>query len=104
MKKILFIISGSISAYKLLDLLKDLVKENFDIEVILTKAGKEFITPLSITSLLKKEIHTDIFSKKKYSSYMKHINYFYTSVLNLEHCNQVYIHDNGTNISLLKDE
>ena len=76
MKKILFIISGSISAYKLLDLLKDLVKENFDIEVILTKAGKEFITPLSLTSLLKKEIHTDIFSKKKYSSYMKHINYF----------------------------
>ena len=74
MKKILFIISGSISAYKLLDLLKDLVKENFDIEVILTKAGKEFITPLSLTSLLKKEIHTDIFSKKKYSSYMKHIN------------------------------
>ena len=65
MKKILFIISGSISAYKLLDLLKDLVKENFDIEVILTKAGKEFITPLSLTSLLKKEIHTDIFSKKK---------------------------------------
>mgnify|MGYP000359654090 FL=1 len=74
MKKILFIISGSISAYKLLDLLKDLIKEKFDIEVIITKSGQEFLTPLSVSSLINKKIHTDIFSKKNSLNYMKHIN------------------------------
>ena len=74
MKKILFIISGSISAYKSLDLLKDLIKEKFDIEVILTKSGQKFLTPLSLSSLINKEIHTDIFSKKNSTDYMQHIN------------------------------
>ena len=74
MKKILFIISGSISAYKLLDLLKDLIKNKFDIEVILTKSGQKFLTPLSLSSLICKEIHTDIFSKKESVDHMKHIN------------------------------
>ena len=74
MKKILFIISGSISAYKILNLLKDLIKEKFDIEVIITKSGQEFLTPLSVSSLINKKIHTDIFSKKNSLNYMKHIN------------------------------
>ncbi len=74
MKKILFIISGSISAYKSLDLLKDLIKNKFDIEVILTKSGQKFLTPLSLSSLICKEIHTDIFSKKESVDHMKHIN------------------------------
>ena len=72
MKKILFIISGSISAYKSLDLLKNLKDNNFDIEVILTKSGQEFITPLSLSSLINKKVHTDTFSKNS-SNYMKHI-------------------------------
>ena len=74
MKKILFIITGSISAYKSLDLLKDLIKEKFDIEVILSKSGEQFLTPLSVSSLINKRIHTDIFSKNETSNYMKHIN------------------------------
>ena len=74
MKKILFIISGSISAYKSLDLLKDLIKDRFDIEIILTKSGQKFLTPLSLSSLINKEIHTDIFSKKDSVDHMKHIN------------------------------
>ena len=74
MKKILFIISGSISAYKSLDLLKYLINENFDIEVILTKSGQKFLTPLSVSSLINKKIHTDIFSKKESLNHMEHIN------------------------------
>ena len=73
MKKILFIISGSISAYKSLDLLKDLQNKNYSIEVILTNSGQKFITPLSLSSLINKNIHIDIFSEKK-NNYMKHIN------------------------------
>ena len=74
MKKILFIISGSISAYKSLDLLKYLINENFDIEVILTKSGQKFLTPLSVSSLINKKIHPDIFSKKESLNHMEHIN------------------------------
>ena len=74
MKKILFIISGSISAYKSLDLLKNLVKDKFDIKVILTKSGTKFLTPLSLSSLINKEVHTDIFSKKNSINHMEHIN------------------------------
>ena len=74
MKKILFIISGSISAYKSLDLLKDLIKEKFHIEVILTKSGQKFLTPLSVSSLINKRTHTDIFSEEKKIDHMKHIN------------------------------
>mgnify|MGYP001211167792 FL=1 len=74
MKKILFIISGSISAYKSLDLLKYLINENFDIEVILTKSGQKFLTPLSVSSLINKRTHTDIFSEEKKIDHMKHIN------------------------------
>ena len=74
MKKILFIISGSISAYKSLDLLKDLINEKFHIEVILTKSGQKFLTPLSVSSLINKRTHTDIFSEEKKIDHMKHIN------------------------------
>ena len=74
MKKILFIISGSISAYKSLDLLKDLVTDKYDIEIILTNSGKKFLTQLSLSSLINKKIHTDIFSTKNSMDHMTHIN------------------------------
>ena len=73
-KKIVFILTGSISAYKTLDLLKNLVKKNFDIETILTKSGSKFVTPLSISSITKKKIHQNMFSKKEeVVNYMEHI-------------------------------
>ena len=52
-KKILIVIGGGISAYKALDLIRLLKKNNIDIKTILTKSGKEFVTPLSITTLTK---------------------------------------------------
>ena len=52
-KKILLIIGGGISAYKALDLIRLLKKYNVTIKTIITKSGKEFVTPLSITSLTK---------------------------------------------------
>ena len=74
-RKILFIISGSISAYKTLDLLRKFKDENFDIEVILTKSGSQFVTSLSISSLINKRVHTNAFTKEKdAASYMDHIN------------------------------
>ena len=61
-KKILIIITGGIAAYKTLDLIRKLSKLNCQIKTILTKSGKEFVTPLSITSLSKNKVYTDLFS------------------------------------------
>ena len=62
-KKILIIIGGGISAYKALDLIRILKKNSAIIKVILTKSGKEFITPLSLTALTGNKIFEDIFDK-----------------------------------------
>ncbi len=62
-KKILIIIGGGISAYKSLDLIRLLRKSNNEIKAILTKSGKEFVTPLSITTLTKSKTFEDIFDK-----------------------------------------
>jgi len=62
-KKILIVVGGGISAYKALDLIRLLKKNNVDIKTILTKSGKEFVTPLSITTLTKNKTFEDIFAK-----------------------------------------
>ena len=62
-KKILIIVGGGISAYKSLDLIRLLKKNNVNIKTILTKSGKEFVTPLSITTLTKNKTFEDIFDK-----------------------------------------
>ena len=62
-KKILIIIGGGISAYKALDLVRLLKKGSVNIKTILTKSGKEFVTPLSVTTLTKDKTFEDIFDK-----------------------------------------
>jgi phosphopantothenoylcysteine decarboxylase / phosphopantothenate---cysteine ligase len=62
-KKILIIIGGGIAAYKSLDLIRLLKKENNEVKTILTKSGSEFVTPLSLTTLTKSKTHEDIFDK-----------------------------------------
>jgi phosphopantothenoylcysteine decarboxylase/phosphopantothenate--cysteine ligase len=60
-KKILLVIGGGISAYKSLDLVRLLVKNNVEVKTILTSSGKKFVTPLSITSLSNNKVYEDIF-------------------------------------------
>jgi phosphopantothenoylcysteine decarboxylase/phosphopantothenate--cysteine ligase len=62
-KKVLLVIGGGISAYKALDLIRLLKKNNVILKTILTKSGKEFVTPLSITALTKSKTFEDIFDK-----------------------------------------
>ena len=62
-KKILIVVGGGISAYKTLDLIRLLKKNNVDVKAILTKSGKEFVTSLSITTLTKSKTFEDIFDK-----------------------------------------
>ena len=63
-KKILLIIGGGISAYKSLDLIRLLKKSNVNVKAILTRSGREFVTPLSITTLTKNRTFENIFDKK----------------------------------------
>ena len=60
-KKILLVIGGGISAYKALDLIRLLVKNNVEVKTILTKSGKKFVTSLSVTSLSNNKVFEDIF-------------------------------------------
>ena len=60
-KKILLVIGGGISAYKALDLIRLFVKNNTEVKTILTKSGKQFVTPLSITSLSNNKVFENIF-------------------------------------------
>ena len=57
-KKILLIICGGIAAYKSLEIIRNLKKRNVKIKTILTKSAKNFVTPLSITSLSKEKVET----------------------------------------------
>ena len=63
-KKILIIIGGGIAAYKSLDLIRLLIKSNNVVKTILTKSGKEFVTPLSISTLTNDKTFEDIFDKR----------------------------------------
>ena len=62
-KKILIIVGGGIAAYKSLDLIRLLKKEKVEIKTILTKSGREFVTPLSLTTITNSKVYEDIFDK-----------------------------------------
>jgi len=61
-KKILFIICGGISAYKSLEIIRLFKKNGAEIKTILTASAKEFVTPLSVTSLSQGKVYSDLFS------------------------------------------
>jgi len=72
-KKILLIICGGISAYKSLEVIRGLKKRNAQVKTILTRNGKNFVTPLSITSLSQEKVYDDFFSVENESE-MDHIS------------------------------
>ena len=59
-KKILLGVTGSIAAYKSILLIRLLVKEGADVKVVMTPAAKDFVTPLTLSTLSKNEVLTDI--------------------------------------------
>jgi len=72
-KKILIVIGGGISAYKALDLIRLLKKNDVNIKTILTKSGKEFVTPLSVSTLTNSKTFEDIFDNN-YDTKIDHIS------------------------------
>ena len=72
-KKILLIICGGISAYKSLEIIRLLKKRGASVKTILTKSAKEFVTPLSVTSLSQEKVYDDLFSHENEAE-MDHIS------------------------------
>ena len=72
-KKILLIICGGISAYKSLVLIRLFKKNGARVKTILTKNAKEFVTPLSVSSLSQEKVYDDIFSAENEAE-MDHIS------------------------------
>lgn len=61
-KRILLGVSGSISAYRALDLITELRETGWSVRVAMTKDAHHFVTPLSLQSLAASEVVTDFFS------------------------------------------
>jgi len=71
-KKILLVICGGIAAYKILETIRILKKNDCEIKTILTQNAKEFVTPLSVASLSQGKVYEDLFNVENESE-MDHI-------------------------------
>jgi len=63
-KKVLLGISGGIAAYKTATLVRGFVKAGAEVKVVLTTAAKDFITPLTLSTLSKNPVHSTFFDKE----------------------------------------
>ena len=72
-KKILIGISGSIAAYKVASLVRLLVKEGAEIQVVMTQSAKDFITPLTLATLSKKPVLSE-FVKDQTGTWNNHVD------------------------------
>lgn len=69
-KKILLGVSGSIAAYKAANLTRLLVKGGADVKIIMTSAAKDFITPLTLGTLSKNKVLSDLFDEDQWSNHV----------------------------------
>ena len=63
-KKIVLGITGSIAAYKSCLIIRELIKSGAEVQVVITPAGKEFITPITLSALTHKPVVSEFFSQK----------------------------------------
>ena len=63
-KKIVLGITGSIAAYKACYIIRGLVKAGAEVQVVITPEGKEFITPITLSTLTQKPVVSEFFSQR----------------------------------------
>ncbi len=63
-KKIVLGITGSIAAYKACYIIRGLIKSGAEVQVVITPAGKEFITPITLSALTQKPVVSEFFSQR----------------------------------------
>ena len=69
-KKILLGITGSIAAYKSILLVRQFIKAGAEVKVIMTPAAKDFVTPLTLSTLSKNPVLTDLFSEEEWANHV----------------------------------
>ncbi|MCQ2223345.1 MAG: bifunctional phosphopantothenoylcysteine decarboxylase/phosphopantothenate--cysteine ligase CoaBC [Bacteroidaceae bacterium] len=72
-KKIVLGITGSIAAYKACLLIRGLIKKCAEVQVVITPSGKEFITPLTLSTLTQKPVVSEFFSRND-GSWHSHVD------------------------------
>jgi phosphopantothenoylcysteine decarboxylase/phosphopantothenate--cysteine ligase len=72
-KRIILGITGSIAAYKAAILERALVKKGAEVQVIITSAGKEFITPLTLSTLSRRPVISEFFARND-GSWNSHVD------------------------------
>ena len=72
-KKIILGITGSIAAYKAAYLIRALVKDGAEVQVVMTPAAKEFVTPLTLATLSRKPVISEFFSNRD-GSWNSHVD------------------------------
>ncbi|HEY8971784.1 MAG TPA: bifunctional phosphopantothenoylcysteine decarboxylase/phosphopantothenate--cysteine ligase CoaBC [Puia sp.] len=70
-KKILLGVTGSIAAYKSLLLIRLLIKEGVEVKVVMTPAAKDFVTPLSLSTLAKHPVLLDLFEGDTWANHVE---------------------------------
>ena len=63
-KKLVLGITGSLAAYKSCLIIRELIKSGAEVQVVITPAGKEFITPITLSALTHKPVVSEFFSQK----------------------------------------
>ncbi|MCC8186422.1 MAG: bifunctional phosphopantothenoylcysteine decarboxylase/phosphopantothenate--cysteine ligase CoaBC [Bacteroides sp.] len=63
-KKIILGITGSIAAYKACYIIRGLIKKGAEVQVVITPAGKEFITPVTLSALTSKPVISEFFAQR----------------------------------------
>lgn len=69
-KKILVGITGSIAAYKSILLVRSLVKLGAEVKVVMTPSSKDFVTPLTLSTLSKNDVILDLFAEGSWSNHV----------------------------------
>ena len=63
-KNILVGVTGGIAAYKIPLLIRQLIKLNCNVRVVMTPSSKEFVTPLTLSTVSKNDVHSEFSTKK----------------------------------------
>ena len=69
-KKILLGITGSIAAYKAIYLVRLLVKAGAEVKVIMTPSSKDFVSTLTLSTLSRNTVHTDLFDEQSWANHV----------------------------------
>lgn len=72
-KKIVLGITGSIAAYKAAVLARALIKKGAEVQIVITPAGKEFITPVTLSALTSKPVISEFFAQRD-GTWHSHVN------------------------------